>query len=220
MLPPGVRTFHPRRGRLTPAQKERTAALLVRYGIPAAGTLDLAALFAQRPTAMEIGFGMGEATYAMAVADPATAILAVDIHTPGVLRLLGAIEAADLTNVRVAHEDALELLRTRVLPGSLDAIRVYFPDPWPKARHHKRRLVQPRVVALLASRLRVGGTLHLATDVPEYAEVMLAVLSAEPLLHNDHPGPAPRPEHRPLTRYESQGLDREHPVTDLVLRRV
>lgn len=174
---------------------------------------------------MEIGFGMGEATLAMASADPATAILAVDVHTPGVLRLLSAVDTAGLHNVRVAHEDALALLTDRVAPAALAGVRVFFPDPWPKSRHHKRRLVQPAVVALLASRIAPGGFLHLATDVADYADVMLAVVSAEPLLHNNYfsdeqAGFAIRPADRPLTRFERQALDRGHPVQDLLLRRI
>ncbi|HET8971119.1 MAG TPA: tRNA (guanosine(46)-N7)-methyltransferase TrmB [Candidatus Nanopelagicales bacterium] len=219
-LPRGVRTFHPRRGRLTAQQRERVVELLDRYGIPASGPLDLTALLTGRPAVVEIGFGMGEATFAMAVDDPRTGVLAVDIHTPGVLRLLTQVDRAGLPNLRVAHEDALELLRTRVAAQSLAGIRVFFPDPWPKVRHHKRRLVQPGVVRLLAARLRPGGYLHLATDVPEYAAQMISVVEAEPLLHNEYHGFAPGRCGRPLTRYESQALVQSRSAADVFVRRV
>lgn len=215
----GVRTYHPRRGRLHDASRTRVSQLLTRYGLPP-GPLDPATLFAGRPVVVEIGFGMGEATLQLAHADPETGIVAVDVHTPGVLRVLSAIESDGLDNLRVAHEDAVALLHDRVAPASLAGVRVWFPDPWPKLRHHKRRLVQPRVVAMIASRLRIGGLLHLATDVPGYAEQMLLVTSAEPLLCNDFGGYAPRPSWRPTTRYERLGTERSRPVNDLVLRRV
>lgn len=218
-LPMGVRTYHPRRGRLREDSRARVAELLTRYGVPA-GPLDLQATFAGRPVVVEIGFGMGEATLQMARADATTAILAVDVHTPGVLRLLSEIEATGIDNLRVAHEDAVPLLHHRVEAQSLAGVRAYFPDPWPKVRHRKRRLVQPRVVTLIATRLRVGGMLHLATDVTAYAEQMLAVTTAEPLLHNDFDGFAPRPPWRATTRYERLGVERSRPVRDLVLRRV
>lgn len=232
-LPAGVRTYYLRRGRMSAEQKRQVRELLDAYGVPA-GPVDPAALFPGRRVALEIGFGMGEATHAMAVADPDTGILAVDVHTPGVLRLLRLVHDEDLPNVRVAHEDAVALLAERLPPASLDEIRVYFPDPWPKARHHKRRLVQPAVVALLASRLRVGGVLHLATDVPQYAQVMREVTTAEPTLvaetaDGSHCSRTSRAGSgqvmggegvtRASTRYETRGRARNHPVTDLVLRR-
>jgi tRNA (guanine-N7-)-methyltransferase len=219
VLPRGVRTYHPRRGRLTPDKRTRLAVLLDRHGVPAAGRLDLAALFAGRPVVLEIGFGMGEATIAMAAADPATAILAADIHTPGALALLTAVEREGLANVRVAHADALDLLADQLPADSLAGVRVFFPDPWPKARHRKRRLVQAPVMSLVASRVRPGGFVHLATDVSDYASDMLTVVTQEPLLCNDYPGFAPRPCHRPLTRYELRGRDLDNRVYDLLLHR-
>ncbi len=213
-LPPGVRTYYLRRGRLTAEHRALVATLLAQYGLPA-GPLEPAELFGGLPVALEIGFGMGEATVAMAQHDPGTGIVAVDVHTPGVLRLLREVRARGLTNVRVAHEDALALLQQRVRPATLDEIRVYFPDPWPKARHHKRRLVQPAVLALLASRLRTGGRLHLATDVAAYAAVMRKVSAAEPALRLvGHDRGA-----RPRTRYEHRGRAAHRAVTDLVLAR-
>lgn len=218
--PRGVRTYHPRRGRLTDDKRNRVADLLTRFGVPATGELDLAALFPGLPVVLEIGFGMGEATAHMAQADPGTGILASDIHTPGVLRLLTLVEREGISNVRVAHGDALELLAEQVPKASLAGVRVFFPDPWPKARHHKRRLVQSPAVSLVVSRIEPGGFLHLATDVADYAALMLDVVNSEPLLHNDYQGFAPRPADRPLTRYEARGCDNGRPVADLVLRRL
>ncbi len=218
-LPPGVRTYQPRRGRMQPEQRAEVGQLLQRYGVPPTGPLDLPALFGHRPVAFEIGPGMGEATLAMAAADPDTGILAVDVHTPGVRRLLQEIDRRALTHVRVAHEDAVTMLVRRVPPGSLAEVRIFFPDPWPKKRHHKRRLVAPPVVSLIASRLEPGGLLYLATDVPAYADVMREVAAGEPLLRAHDPGRDPAAPARPRTRYEQRGLDERRPVTDLLLRR-
>ena len=156
----------------------------------------------------------------MAAADPSRDYLAVEAHLPGVANLLGLLDRAGLTNVRVAHGDALDLVRTALPEESLDAVHVFFPDPWPKARHHKRRLVQPSHVALLRSRLRVGGTLHCATDWVDYADAMLEALTADPFLENTADGFTPRPAHRPVTKFEQRGLDLGHEVRDLVFRRV
>jgi tRNA (guanine-N7-)-methyltransferase len=212
-----IRTFHPRRGRMSAAQADAIATLLPRYTVPP-GPLDVVTVFAGRPVVLEIGFGLGHATVEMARADPGTGIVAVDVHTPGVARLLLEVEQLGLDNVRVVHDDAVELLRERVAESSLAAIRIFFPDPWPKARHHKRRIVRPDLVRLMASRLHPGGVLHCATDWAPYAEVMLEVLTAEPLLRNAYDGRAPRLE-RPLTKFERAGIERGHEVTDLVFVR-
>jgi tRNA (guanine-N7-)-methyltransferase len=202
---------------MSPAQRAAVEALLPRYGVPD-GPLDVATLFGGRPVVLEIGFGLGHATVEMARADPSTGIVAVDVHTPGVARLLLAIEEHRLDNVRVVHDDAVHLLRERVAESSLAAIRVFFPDPWPKARHHKRRLVRPDLVRLMASRLRPGGVLHCATDWAPYAEQMLEVLGAEPMLRNAYDGWAPRLE-RPMTKFELSGIEQGHEVADLVFVR-
>ena len=227
-----LRTFHPRRAPLGPEREEALRVLWPRFGFSvhdarspmprrADGTLDTAALFGRTaPLVLEIGSGMGETTAAMAAADPARDYLAVEAHLPGVAHLLGLLDRAGLTNVRIAHGDALDLVRTALPAGSLDAVHVFFPDPWPKARHHKRRLVQPSHVALLRSRLRVGGTLHCATDWVDYADAMLEALEADPGLENTVDGFAPRPPHRPVTKFEQRGLDLGHEVRDLVFRRV
>jgi len=209
----GVRTFHPRRGRMSDAQKAAVADLLPRYGID--GALDVAT-FDGRPVVLEIGFGLGHATVEMAQADPATVIVAVDVHTPGVARLLQEVERLGLDNVRVVHGDAVDLLRDRVAEASLAGVRIFFPDPWPKARHHKRRIVRPDLVALIASRLAPGAALHCATDWEPYAEQMLEVLDDEPLLAE---GFAPKPDYRPLTKFENRGLKLGHGVWDVVFTR-
>ncbi len=226
-----LRTFHPRRATLGRDREHALAHLWPRFGfsvhddelgpppVTATGALDTVALYGgDAPLVLEIGSGMGETTAAMAAADPDRDYLAVEAHLPGVANLLVLLDRDGLTNVRVAHGDALDLVRRAVPPDTLDAVHVFFPDPWPKARHHKRRLVQPAHVALLRSRLRVGGTLHCATDWADYAEQMLDVLTADPALVTD--GFVPRPAHRPVTKFEQRGLDLGHEVRDVVARRV
>jgi tRNA (guanine-N7-)-methyltransferase len=196
------------------------ARLLPVYAVPPDGLLDRVAVFGRHaPLVLEIGPGMGETTAAMAAEDRDRDYLAVEVHTAGVANLLGLIEATGLTNVRVVHGDAMALVRDRLEPGSLAAIHVFFPDPWPKARHHKRRLIQPMHVRLLADRLEPGGVLHCATDSTAYAEQMLAVLSDDPELVNVHNGFAPRAAHRPDTRYELRALRAGQHTYDLVFRR-
>lgn len=176
-------------------------------------------MFGRRaPVVLEIGFGMGEATLAAAAAAPAADLLAVDVHTPGAAVLLRGLEAGDLDHVRVVVADARDVL-ARLAPHSLDEVRVWFPDPWPKARHRKRRLVTAEFAGVVADRLRPGGRLHLATDHEGYAAQMLSVVAAEALLANPHEGYAPRPSTRPWTRFERQGLARGHVVRDIVAER-
>lgn len=191
-----------------------------RYGVTVPdGELDPAGLFGRRaPVVLEIGSGMGETTAAIAAADPGRDYLAAEVHTPGVANLLDLLDGAGLTNVRVVHGDALELLSH--LPAEcLDAVLAFFPDPWPKRRHHKRRLFVPERVALIRSRLVRGGTLHAATDWPEYAEAIRETLAADPELVNVYPGWAPRPAWRPVTKFEQRALAAGRPVYDLVFRR-
>ncbi|WP_443076719.1 tRNA (guanosine(46)-N7)-methyltransferase TrmB [Streptomyces sp. TRM 70361] len=223
-----IRSFQPRRSRVTVNQRRALLKLWPKWGVEIDGDrrLDLDALFDTlppgAPVVLEIGFGMGEATAEMAAADPGTGILAADVHTPGQGNLLALAERDGLTNVRVANGDAIILLREMLGPGVLAGIRVFFPDPWPKKRHHKRRIIQPEFVSLAASRLRPGGLLHCATDWEPYAERMLEVLSGCPALENTRAdgGYAPRPDFRPLTRFERQGLAKGHVVRDLLFRRV
>ncbi|WP_213453406.1 tRNA (guanosine(46)-N7)-methyltransferase TrmB [Rhizomonospora bruguierae] len=201
-----------------PHQRETIERLWPRFGVPP-GLADPAAPFDRpAPVVLEIGFGMGEATAAMAEADPDRNYLAIDVHTPGVAALLARVEERGLTNVRIATEDAIVLVR-RLPPQSLAAVHAFFPDPWPKVRHHKRRLIQPVHVALLRSRLTPGGTLHCATDWPEYADAMLETLTSDPGLVNAHDGYAPRPAHRPVTRFERRAQVAGRPARDLVFHR-
>lgn len=195
------------------------AALWPAYGLTVTdgdrSPLNVNGLFGRgAPKVLEIGFGMGDATAAMAAADPGRDYLAVEVHTPGIGNLLALIGELGLTNVRVGHGDAMELVHQLPL-GSLDAVHVFFPDPWPKARHHKRRLIQPGNVALLSARLRPGGVLHAATDWPDYAEAMVAVLSAEPTLQERPGGESLRAE----TKFERRGVTAGRPITDLIFRK-
>lgn len=210
-----IRTFHPRRGRMSARHADAHTALWPRYGLPVDDgdrtPLDLATLFGRSaPVVLEIGFGMGDTTAAMAAADPGRDYLGVEVHTPGIGNLLALVGDMGLVNVRVAHGDAMELVH-RIAPESLDAVHVFFPDPWPKARHHKRRLLQPATMALIADRLRPGGILHAATDHPGYAEQIGEVGDAEPALrrlaYDAVPGAdaeLPISVRRPVTKYEDK----------------
>ncbi len=218
---PAVRSYVLRQGRMSVAQKRAYETLFDSHAIVyAEGILDFGQTFGRgAPCVLEIGFGMGETTAAIAGANPERDFIAVEVHSPGVGSLLKQIAERGLGNVRIIQHDVVEVLRHMIAPGSLAGIHVFFPDPWPKKRHHKRRLIQSPFVALAASRLSPGGYLHLATDWLEYAEQMLAVLDAEPLLRNRSTGFAPRPEHRPLTKFEQRGLRLGHPVCDLLFER-
>jgi tRNA (guanine-N7-)-methyltransferase len=216
-----IRSYVLRQGRLTQAQARALDVVGPRFRVPhAPEPLDLDAVFGRHaPRTLEIGFGNGETTAAMALAHPERDFLGVEVHAPGVGALLRQLDALDLENVRIVQHDAAEVLRDMIAPGALDGVHVFFPDPWPKQRHHKRRLVQPAFVALLASRLAPGGIVHLATDWEDYARQMLAVLTAEPSLDNTARDYAPRPESRPPTRFERRGERLGHGVWDLVFRR-
>lgn len=205
-----VRTFKPRRSRITEPQRQ---ALLVDDGLLVEPDAVGAAIAAwDGPVVMEIGFGTGSATAEMAAADPSTLVIACDIHTPGVGELLRRVRERGLANVRVVEADALDVLREQVTPAALDGVRSYFPDPWPKARHRKRRLIAPERAALIASRVRPGGTWELATDWDDYAEHAREVLDANPLWSG---GTVERPAYRPVTRYEARGLREGRAITDL-----
>jgi tRNA (guanine-N7-)-methyltransferase len=206
---------------VTAAQKRALAELSARYAIAFADALlDQVAVFGRRaPLVLEIGSGMGETTAAIAQADAATDFIAIEVHAPGVGALLNRIAADKVANLRVLQHDAVEVLERMIPDGALAGIHLFFPDPWPKKRHHKRRLVQPAFAALAARKLAPGATLHAATDWQDYAEQMLTVLSAEPLLENTAAGFAPRPAQRPLTKFERRGVRLGHEVRDLVFRR-
>jgi tRNA (guanine-N7-)-methyltransferase len=214
-----VRSFVLRQGRMSPAQARACDQLLPRYGVSVDCPLDWRQVFGRTaPVVLEIGFGMGETTAAIAAAQPGIDFLGVEMHLPGVGALLRRIDAAGLANLRIARADAVDVVR-QIEPGSLAGVHVYFPDPWPKKRHHKRRLLHPPFVHALAMRLARGGYLHVATDWQPYAEEILATLSAEPLLANTCDGFAPRPAWRPLTKFEARGVARGHAVFDAVFTR-
>ncbi|HET9978532.1 MAG TPA: tRNA (guanosine(46)-N7)-methyltransferase TrmB [Burkholderiaceae bacterium] len=223
--PPGthrpVRSYVLRAGRMGPGQVRALAELAPRFVLPfAAQPLDARAVFGRTaPLVVEVGFGMGAATAAIAAAQPEHDFLGIEVHEPGVGALLQRIDAMQLPNLRIVRHDAVEVLASMVAPGSLAGVNLFFPDPWPKKRHWKRRIVQPAFAALVASRLAPGGRWHCATDWASYAEQMLEVLSAEPALVNTASGFAPRPEHRPLTKFEQRGLALGHGVWDLVFAR-
>ena len=182
--------------------------------------LDPTAAFGRTaPTILEIGFGMGETTEKIALARPDDNFLGVEVFNAGVGAMLRRVEDSQLKNVRIIQHDAVEVVRDMIAPDSLAGVHVYFPDPWQKKRHHKRRLLQPPFVSLLASRIAPGGYIHCATDWESYAEQMLEVLSGEPLLANTADGFAPRPDYRPLTKFENRGIRLGHGVWDLIFKR-
>ena len=213
-----IRSFVTRAGRLSPAQARALDTLGPRFCLPYQKTpLDLDAAFGRAaPTVLEIGFGMGGTTATIAAGMPEKNFLGVEVHTPGVGSLLKLIGEQQLENLRLIQHDAVEVVNHMLAPQSLAGVHVFFPDPWHKARHNKRRLVQPDFVALLASRLAPGAYLHCATDWEDYAQQMLEVLGAEPSLENTAPGFAPRPDYRPVTKFENRGLKLGHGVWDLV----
>jgi tRNA (guanine-N7-)-methyltransferase len=216
-----IRSFVLRQGRVSEAQRRHYEQDMPRWGIPFCATpLDLDATFGRHaPHILEIGCGMGETTAIIAAQHPRNNYLGIEVHTPGVGSLLKEISTRELANLRVIQHDAVDVMRDMLAPGSLAGIHVFFPDPWPKKRQQKRRLIQPDFVALLASRLSPAGYIHCATDWEDYAQQMLAVLSAEPRLENMAGGFAPRPPYRPQTKFESRGLRLGHGVWDLVFRR-
>jgi tRNA (guanine-N7-)-methyltransferase len=218
---PPIRSFVLRQGRVSNAQRRAVDTLSSVYGIAyAPGALDFEQIFSRRaPTILEIGFGMGETSAQIAQAHPENNYLGIEVHTPGVGSLLKLIAENALSNLRLIQHDAVEVLEHMIAPASLAGAHIFFPDPWPKKRHHKRRLIQPAFVALLASRLAPGAYLHAATDWQEYAEQILAVFAAEPTLANTAPGYAPRPDYRPQTKFESRGLKLGHGVWDVVFRK-
>lgn len=216
-----IRSFVHRRGHITPRQRDALEQLMGKWSITyAPRVLDCSAAFGREaPTILEIGFGMGETTEKIALARPEDNFLGVEVFNAGVGSMLHRIETSQLNNVRIIQHDAVEVVRDMIAPDSLAGVHVYFPDPWPKKRHHKRRLLQPAFVALLASRIRPGGYLHCATDWQDYAVQMLDVLSGEPLLENTATDYAERPAYRPQTKFETRGLRLGHGVWDLVFKR-
>ncbi|MCP1727933.1 tRNA (guanine-N7-)-methyltransferase [Natronospira proteinivora] len=219
-----IRSFVRREGRLTPGQQKALDRFFPRYGIEfQAEPLDFNVLFGRKaPVTLEIGFGNGDLLATLAVSHPERNFMGIEVHRPGVGRLLNQLDEQGLENVRVSTHDAVEVLREQIPPKSLDRLLIFFPDPWPKKRHHKRRLIQPAFAELAASRLAPGGRLHLATDWENYKDHMLAVLDACPALSNTagDGGTVPRPDDRPVTHFEQRGKRKGHGVWDLVYERV
>lgn len=222
-------SYAQRAGRMTPGQRSAWQRNWARLGRHIAdlpdGPLDIAGWFGRAaPVVLEIGSGMGESTAAMVADAPEVNYLAVEVYQPGLAQLLARAEQAGLTNLRLLRGDAQELLTAHLAPGSLAAVRIYFPDPWPKRRHHKRRLVGPAFVGLVASRLAPGGMLYLATDWEPYAVEMLAACRQEPTLGNtadgDHAGFAARPTWRPVSKFEQRALDENRTVRDVIFTRM
>jgi tRNA (guanine-N7-)-methyltransferase len=216
-----IRSFVTRAGRLSTAQAKAIDTLGPAFSIPyTKAPLDIDQAFGRHaPTILEIGFGMGDTTAKIAVAMPEKNFIGVEVHTPGVGSLLKLIGEQQLGNLRIIQHDAVEVITHMLAPASLAGVHVFFPDPWHKARHNKRRLIQQPFVELLASRIAPGSYLHCATDWQDYAEQMLQVLSAEPALRNTAEGYAARPEYRPVTKFENRGLKLGHGVWDLVFER-
>ncbi len=213
-----IRSFVVRAGRMGTGQMRALETLGPRFVLPySAQPLDATATFGREaPLVLEIGFGMGQATAEIARGLPGTDFLGVEVHTPGVGALLKLIDEQQLSNLRIVQHDAVEVLEHMIAPDSLAGVHVFFPDPWHKKKHNKRRLIQGPFVAKLVSRIAPGGYLHCATDWQPYAEQMLEVLSAEPGLRNTAEGYAPKPDYRPLTKFENRGLKLGHGVWDLV----
>jgi tRNA (guanine-N7-)-methyltransferase len=216
-----IRSFVTRTGRVSTGQRRAMDTLGPRFVIPYAdATFDWNAAFNRTaPRILEIGFGMGATTAEIAAQRLGDDFIGVEVHEPGVGALLKLMGEHNLTNIRIVAHDAVEVLEHMIAPTSLDGVHIFFPDPWHKARHHKRRLIQPKFVALLASRLKPGAYLHCATDWQNYAEQMLEVLNAEPMLENTTDSYAARPAYRPVTKFERRGLRLGHGVWDLMFKR-
>ena len=216
-----VRSFVLRQGRMSKAQTRAIDTLLPLYGIPFSHThLDLASAFGRHaPTILEIGFGMGDSTAAIALQHPENNYLCIEVHTPGVGSLLKQIEDSGIKKIRIIQHDAVEVLDEMIDVNALDGVHIFFPDPWHKKRHHKRRLIQAGFISKLCAHLKPDAYIHAATDWEEYAAHILETFAAEPLLENTVEGYAPRPAYRPLTKFEQRGLNLGHGVWDIVFRR-
>lgn len=216
-----IRSFVLRQGRVSPAQQRAVDTLMPQFGIPyAPRTVDLDKVFGRRaPRILEIGFGMGDSTASIARAHPEIDYLAIEVHTPGVGNLLKLIDSQGISNVRIIQHDAVEVLDNMLGGEALNGVHIFFPDPWHKARHNKRRLIQPPFVEMLVEKIGAGGYIHVATDWQNYAEQILNVLSDIPQLKNTAAGYAPRPDYRPLTKFEQRGLRLGHGVWDLVFQK-
>lgn len=218
-----IRSFVLRQGRLTKGQAHALETGWPNYGVEyGLQRLDLKKLFSRADSKkiLEIGFGMGDATAKIAQTLPDCDFVAVEVHTPGVGSLLKLIHEADITNIRIVQHDVVEVLHNMLADDSLDGVHIFFPDPWHKKRHHKRRLIQAEFVNLLCAKLKVGAYIHVATDWQEYAEWVLDVLNAESQLQNIAKDYAEKPAYRPLTKFENRGIQLGHGVWDLVFTRI
>jgi len=218
-----IRSFVLRQGRLTKGQEKALTEQWPRFGVEyKPEPMDLSAIFgrADSPKILEIGFGMGETTAKIAQTLPEKDFLGVEVHTPGVGALLKLIEESSIPNIRIIQHDAVDVLNHMLPDASLDGVHIFFPDPWHKKRHHKRRLIQAEFVRLLCAKIKPGGYLHVATDWQEYAEWVLEVLQAESMLKNTAQEYAEKPAYRPLTKFENRGIKLGHGVWDLVFSRI
>lgn len=217
-----IKSFVLRQGHLSAAQERAITTLMPKWGLDYQDSkVDLNQVFnREAPKILEIGFGMGVATAEIAKNLPASDFLGVEVHGPGVGNLLKLIEESEISNLRIIRHDAVEVVECMLPEASLDGIHIFFPDPWHKKRHNKRRLIQPHFVDKLLPRLKVGGYIHLATDWEEYAQQMLEVLNAYPQLENTASDFAPKPDYRPLTKFEARGIKLGHGVWDLVFKRI
>ncbi len=216
---PTVRSYRIRRSRITDAQREARGALQAGHGIEFKQELiDLTAIFPRsEKVIMEIGFGMGEATALIAKNHPNNGYIAVDVHPPGVGKLLARIVENDLTNIKVIEDDAHVVLQHMIVDESLDGIHLYFPDPWPKSKHNKRRIVNEGFLQLIHPKIKKGGFIHIATDWVPYAISIQEVFAVSPLFAG---GVIDKPEWRPVTRFEEQGIDKDHAVNDMLYTKV
>lgn len=219
-----IRSYSRRQGRITMAQREALQTLWKNYCLEPDQTFDAAGAFSRSdvPLILEIGFGNGESLFEMAAAHPKKDYLGIEVHRPGVGHLMRLLAQHGLTNVRIFCADAVDVLERCLPDASLDGVNLFFPDPWPKKRHHKRRLINPDVIDLIAGKLKLGGRFHTATDWEDYARAMLSVLNANQHLRNTAPPGSfiERPDQRPLTKFEQRGLRLGHRVWDLVYRRI
>jgi tRNA (guanine-N7-)-methyltransferase len=218
-----IRSFVRREGRITAGQQRALQELWPRYGLEANAVLNLATIFGrQAPCTLEIGFGNGDALAAMAAQQPECNFIGIEVHRPGVGRLLQQLDEQELGNVRVMREDAVQVLKTCLPDNSLDRVLLFFPDPWHKKRHHKRRIVQADFIELLSRKIRPGGCLHMATDWEDYALHMLDVMQQSPRFRNSAGAgkTVSRPDYRPVTKFEQRGQRLGHGVWDLVFERV
>jgi len=216
-----IRSYVLRQGHLSSGQQRAVDTLMPLFGIDyATEALNMDAAFGRNaPKILEIGFGMGDSTAHIATAHPDNDYLCLEVHTPGVGNLLKLIDAEKISNIRIIQHDAVEVLRDMIDDATLDGVHIFFPDPWHKARHNKRRLIQTPFIAKLVQKIKQGGYIHVATDWEDYAVQVLEVLSAEPQLENTANGYAPKPDYRPLTKFEQRGIRLGHGVWDMVFHR-